>query len=140
MSSAKIPATIDEKKSILTSLWLFAVLNYLYCDVITHMDAEAVKNILSGTVGNLKITQAFLLKASVFMEIPIAMILFSRILKYPVIRWMNFAAGIIMTAGQTASLLTGTKIAPYYYFFSIIEISCTLIIVIYALRWTTPKP
>lgn len=144
MNPIKKPTSNEHVKVILSSLWLFAVLNYLYCDVMTHMDPDALKQILTGSVGSIHITQGFLLQASFFMEIPIAMVLFSRILKYQVARWASIVAGTIMTAGQIASLFVGTEPTLYYIFFSTIEISCTVFIVVYAwrrpmLRESTPN-
>jgi hypothetical protein len=132
-------AKAEDVKANLSTLWLFAVLNYLYCDVMTHMDSDALKHLLTGTVGSIRITQGFLLQASIFMEIPIAMVLFSRLLDYRIGRWANIIAGGIMTAGQVASLFVGTELTPYYIFFSIIEIACTLFIVGYAGSRPMPK-
>jgi threonine/homoserine/homoserine lactone efflux protein len=70
------------------------------------------------------------------MEIPIAMVILSRVLKYGLNRWFNIIAGIIMTLVQIMSLFVGAP-TSYYVFFSIIEISCTAFIVWYA--WTWPK-
>jgi hypothetical protein len=132
MGVFKKPASNEQIKATLCNLWVFAVLNYLYCDVITHMDSDALKHILAGTVGSIRITQGFLLQASIFMEIPISMVLFSRMLDYRIGRWLNIVAGIIMSAGQIASLFVGTELARYYVFFSAIEISTTVGIVAYA--------
>jgi hypothetical protein len=124
----------DQKQKILSALWIFVVLNYLYCDVMTHMDADAMRELLTGTVGSLHITQGFLLQASAFMEIPIAMVLLARLLRYPAARWANICAGTVMTAGQIASLFVGTRITPYYGFFSAIEIASTVAIVLFVWR------
>ena len=86
----------------------------------------------------MKITQEFLLGASILMEIPIAMILLSRILKYKANRWANIIAGTIMTLSQVASL-TVAKPTIYYAFFSIIEITTTIYIVWTAWKWTMPQ-
>lgn len=125
------PATV---RANLSAFWLFVVLNYLYCDVMTHMDSEALKALMSGTAGNLKITQGFLLGASVYMEIPIAMILLSRFLPFRATRWASVVAGLLMTGGQGASLFVGTGATPYYLFYSVVEMAGTLFIAWYAWR------
>jgi hypothetical protein len=71
------------------------------------------------------------------MEISIAMVLLSRILKYKVNRLSNIIAGIITTVVQNTSLFTG-KPTMYYLFYSIIEIGCTAFIVWYAWIWMKP--
>ena len=37
-------------KGKLSTLWLFATLNYLYCDVVTLMDPHLLKAFLAGNV------------------------------------------------------------------------------------------
>jgi hypothetical protein len=75
-----------DMKVRLSTLWLFATLNYLYCDVVTVMDPQKLKQFLAGTVGGMEITPGFLLGAGILVEIPIAMVLLSRLLKYCIIR------------------------------------------------------
>jgi hypothetical protein len=105
-----------DMKSKLSTLWIFAALNYLYCDVVGLMDRELLRQFLTGNVDGIPVTQGFLLGASILVEIPIAMVLFSRVLPYRANRWANIAAGALMTAVQSASLFVGTP-APYYLFF-----------------------
>jgi MFS family permease len=127
MNSIKKTTGMKDKKAMLSTLWLFATLNYLYCDVVTLMDP--VKH------GSIQLTQGFLLGAAILVEIPIAMVLLSRILKYRANRWANIIAGIIMTAVQTLTLFVAVP-TLYYVFFSAIEIACTAFIVWYAWRWS----
>src|SRR5574338_600741 len=124
-------------KARLSTLWLFATLNYLYCDVVTVMDPQKLKQFLAGTVGGMEITQGFLLGAGILVEIPIAMVLLSQILKHRLNRWTNIIAGIIMTVVQILTLFTSSP-SSYYIFFSIIEIASTSLIVWYAWRWARP--
>jgi len=96
------------------------------------MDPEVLRQLQSGTVGAIQVSQRFLLGASVYMEIPILMTLLSWILPVKSNRWANIFAGLLMSAGQTASLFVGTAISDYYIFFSVIEIGGTLFIAWYA--------
>lgn len=64
----------------LSALWIFATLNYLYCDVVTLMDPGKLRAFLSGSVGGLEITQQFLLAAGALVEVPMAMVLVSYLL------------------------------------------------------------
>lgn len=127
-----------DRKVLLSTLWIFAMFNYLYCDVVALMDTKLLNQFITGVVGGVHITQGFLLGASILMEIPIAMVILSRVLKYRANRWANIIAGTIMTAVQFSSLFFGSSPAIYYIFFSIIEIACTSLIVWLALKW--PKP
>ncbi|WP_340820747.1 DUF6326 family protein [Methanolobus sp. WCC4] len=125
-----------DRKVLLSTLWIFALLNYLYCDILTLMDASVLNQFLTGTVEGMQITQDLLLAGSVLMEIPIAMVLLSRVLKYRVNRWANMISGFIMTVVQAATLISPST--SYYTFFSIIEIATTLVIFAVALKWTEP--
>lgn len=128
---------MKDKKVILSTLWIFAMFNYLYCDVVALMNPKLLKQFMVGIVGGIHFTEGFLLGASILMEVPITMVLLSRILNYKVNRWANMVAGTIMTVVQIGSLFGSTP-AVYYIFFSIIEISTTVLIVWYAWKW--PKP
>ena len=117
-----------DRRVILSTLWIFAVLNYLYADVFSvFFDAEA-----------LEITQAFgagaVLAFSVLMETAIVMVLLSRILPYRANRLANIIAGVIHTVAVALSTFVGTP-APYYAFFAVIEIACTIFIIWYAWKW-----
>ena len=70
-----------DPKVLLSSLWIFLSVNYIYRDILTNMEPGAVQGFLAGNVGGVTITQGFLLIAALMMEIPFAMILLSRVLK-----------------------------------------------------------
>jgi len=121
----------------LSIFWIFATLNFLYCDVVTVMDRT--KDFAAGSVGGIHITQGFLLAAAVLVELPISMVLFSRVLSYRSNRLANIVAGVTMTAVQLVTLVVSAP-RPYYIFFSVIEIACTSAIVWYATRWHAAEP
>ncbi len=73
----------------------------------------------------------FLLAAGALVEIPMAMVLLSRVLDSRAARWVNVGAASLMTIVQVGSLMAKVP-APYYLFFSAIEIACTVAIVWYA--------
>lgn len=125
-----------DRKALLSTIWIFAVLNYLYCDLLSLMDANSLKQYLTGTVGGLQFTEGFLLGAGILMEISMAMVLLSRVLPTRANRLANIAAGMIMVAVQIGTLLMGHS-TLYYWFFSIVEIAATALIVWVA--WTWPS-
>ena len=130
---------INDKKVILSTLWIFVTVNYIFCDVVTLMNPQDLKNILSGTVGTIQMNESFLLGAAIMMEIPFLMILLSRVLNYKLNRWTNIIAAFIMTAIQISSFFVGTESTLHYRFFSIIEIGGTIFIVWYAWTWNNLK-
>lgn len=138
MNTPQMTIATEAMKSKLQTLWIFVMFNYLYCDILSNMEAEVLKGYLIGAVGNIQITQGFLLSAAVLMEIPIAMVLLSRLLKYQANRWANIIAGVIMTVVQISSLFFGTGPTLHYMFYSIIEIACTAFIAWSAWTWRNP--
>ena len=128
---------VTDRKIILSTLWIFVTLNYLYCDVMSLMSPEMLNSLITtGGVGGFDITELFLLGGAVIMEIPIALVLLSIVLDYKANRLASMIGGFIMTLIMIGTLLMG---ASYHYiFFATIEIAATIFIVWYA--WTWPKP
>src|SRR5674476_432622 len=112
MNTNKQTAQMPDMKVRLSALWLFAILTYTYGDVVTLMDP--VKH------GSIEMTEGFLLGGSIFMMIPITMVLLSRILKYRASRRASIIAGTIMTAALPVTLFVAEP-AMYYLFFTVIE-------------------
>ena len=120
-------------KEKLFTLWIFVTVNYIFCDIFTLFYSENLKQLMSGAMGGMDITETFLFAFSVIMELPMLMIVLSRLLPYKFNRLANIAVGIFMTLVQTATLFGDNML--HYVFFSIIEIATTIIIVWIAIRW-----
>jgi hypothetical protein len=129
---------MKKKKDILSTLWVFVTLNYLYCDLIGLMDSRLLKQYLTGNVEGLEINEEFLLYAGILMEIPIAMVLLSKVLRKKANCWANIAAGSIKTIVMILTLFVGS-VTSYYLFFATIEIATTVFIIWYAARWLRQK-
>jgi hypothetical protein len=121
---------MKDRKVILSTLWIFATLNYIYADVFTLF--------FNPVAHQMAITQGVVLVFAILMETAIAMVLLSRVLKYGANRWANIAAGVFHTAFVSWSLFGETQ-PLFYMFFAAIEISCTLFIVWYAWKWRNPE-
>ena len=130
---------MKDMRIALPALWIFMVLNYLYCDVLSLFDPAVLRDVMAGHAsgGTVQITPEFLLASSVLMEIPMAMILLTRVLQHTLSRWTNVAAAAFMILVQIASLFVGTP-ASYYVFFTVIEVGTLVLIAALALRWTSP--
>jgi len=139
MKSNTETSEIKDRRVILSTLWIFVTANYIFCDVLSNMMPEVLRELIeAGEVSGINLTQGFLLGSAIFMEIPFAMIILSRILKYRSNRVTNIIAGSIMSAAQIISLFVGPP-TLHYIFYSIIEIGCTLFIIWYAWKWRNPK-
>ncbi|GGQ63598.1 DUF6326 family protein [Couchioplanes azureus] len=130
------PARRIGPRTVVSSLWLFAILNYAYCDILGLYWSEDLAALLTGEIHGIRFTQGFLLGAAILMTIPIGAVLVSRIAPHRVARWSSLAAGIVMTLVQAASLTVGSEPTLHYIYFSIIEITTTATIAWYAAtRW-----
>ncbi len=125
-------------REALSLLWIFAIANYIFCDVFSLFYGPNLNEFLSGSVGGMELTQEFLLTFAVIMELAMLMIILSRFLSFPLNRWANIAVGLVMTLVQIGSLIGG-DITLHYWFFSAIEVSTTLNIVWTAWNWQEQK-
>jgi hypothetical protein len=130
---------MERLSSRLSTIWLFATLNYLYCDVVTLMNPRLLRGFLAGNAGGMTVSDGFLLGAAALVEIPMAMVLLARVLPPSANRWANIAAAAVMTAVQAVSLFAQTP-APYYVFFSAFEIGATATIAWMAWRTRAGAP
>jgi hypothetical protein len=126
-----------DTKERLSLLWIFALLNYLYADVIALFDIAGSRQPFE------PLPPWALMGSAVLMEIPIAMILACRLLPFRANRLANIVAGSLLT------LINGflTFVPPLagwgkppafaeYLFFATIETVCTLVIVRQAWTWS----
>lgn len=120
---------------MISTLWIFVSLNYIFCDVLSNMDKETLSGCLAGNLSGVVITQAFLLIAGISLEIPFIMVVLSRILPYKANRILNMAFAVLMIVYQLGSFMVGSDNTLHYVFFSIIEIGGEVVIFILALRW-----
>lgn len=125
----------DKIRLKLSMLWIFVVANYLYCDVLSLMDPPFLRALLQGGPPGLTMTESFLLYAGFLMEIPMAMIVVSRLLEHRANRWLNLVAASLMTMVQIGSFWMGTGPTLHYVFFSAVEIGTLLVIVCTAWHW-----
>ncbi len=125
------------RQNIYSSMWTFASLNYLYCDLVAFMDKDLHSQYHTGLVGGMNINPEFLTGAAVMMQISIANVFLPQIIKNDrALRWVQIASGITMSLIQSATLFAG-KPTPYYATFSAFEIAATTFITINALKWKT---
>jgi len=129
-----------DTKERLSILWIFALLNYLYADVVALFDIVGSRNSFD------PLPPWALMGSAVLMEIPIAMILACRLLPFRANRLANIIAGTLLT------LINGflTFVPPLlglgrppafaeYLFFATIETVCTVVIVRQAWTWSAAE-
>ncbi len=116
----------------LSTLWIVVMFNMVFADILGFMFPEFLEILKTGHADGMKITQEIMLVFAIMLEIPIAMIFLSRILKYRANRRANIIASLI-----TILFVIGGGSAYFHYiFFAAIEIVCLLLIIWYVWNWS----
>lgn len=117
-----------DKKILLSTLWIVVMLNMIFADifsimvVLVHAESPEIP-------GDVKTMMAI---AALITNIPIMMILLSRILRQKVNRLVNIIAAIL-----TIVYVVGMgDNAPHYIIAATIEVVLLLIVITLAWRWT----
>ncbi|MBC8556007.1 MAG: hypothetical protein H8D23_40860 [Candidatus Brocadiales bacterium] len=119
-------------KTKLSTLWIFVMLNMIMADIVGFMNPGSLEAIMTGSAASFPITQEIMLVFSILLEIPIAMVFLSRVLKYRANRWANIIASVI----TILFVIGGGSTDLSYIFFATIEVVSMLFIVWYAWKWT----
>jgi hypothetical protein len=119
----------------LSLLWIFIMFNMVFADILSFIYPGGLKEVMTGYAGGVHITPGFLLGAAIVTEIPIAMIVLSRVLKHGANRWANIVAGVVTIAYVIGG---GSLNQLHYLFFAAIESACALLIVWSAWKWREP--
>ena len=129
---------MHDTKERLSLFWIFALLNYLYADVVALFAIIDSPNLVDAP----HLPPWALPGSAVLMEIPIAMIVACRLLPFRANRLANIIAGAILTLVN--GFLTfvpplfgaRTPALPEYLFFATIETVCTSVIIWKAWTWS----
>jgi hypothetical protein len=119
------------KKMILSTLWIVVMMNMIFADILGFMLPGALAEIMTGYGGSVKLTQAAMLIAALFLEIPIAMIFLSKVLKRKTNRLLNIIAASI----TILFVVGGGSLTLHYIFFAGVEVICMLAIIILSWKW-----
>ncbi len=116
----------------LSWMWVFVMLNMIFADVLSFMNASVLKGFLAGRAEQITITPEFLLLAAIVTEIPIAMVVLSQVLSKRANRWANMIAGpltiVYIWGGGLLSM-------PHYIFLAGAQTLALLYIVRFAWKW-----
>jgi Sec-independent protein secretion pathway component TatC len=115
---------MDDNRTRLSTLWVVVMFNMVFADILTFIKPGALQELWAGQAG-VHVTEGLLLVFAVLLEIPIAMIFVSRILKPEANRWANTAAAVI----TTLFVVGGGSMDLHYVFFATVEVVCMALIV-----------
>jgi hypothetical protein len=130
-TSANTTKKLDTKV-LLSTLWIVVMINMLKADILSLYIPGATEEVVkTSTSAGVSIPQ-LMLGGAIMMEISIAMIILSRVLKYRVNRWLN-----IITAVITIIFVVGPGASyPHYIFIATVEVLCLLLVILNAWKWT----
>jgi hypothetical protein len=127
MNTSKKTTGMEDMKVKLSTLWVFVMFNMVFADIVGFLNPGALEEMIA-----MKPAQGLLLVFSILLEIPIVMIVLSRLLKYRANRWANIIASVI----TILYVIGGGNTSVSYIFFATIEVACMLLIIWYAWKWT----
>ena len=124
-----------DTKVLLSTLWIVVMINMAFADILGLFIPGALEEVAKTSVSTGTTIPQLMLGGAIMLEIPIAMILLSRVLKFKVNRWTNIIASVF----TIVYVVGGGTLSPHYIFIATIEVVCMLLIVWYAWKWTNPE-
>ena len=122
-------------KALLSTLWIFVLFNMIFRDLHEFGRPGFLEEIMTGIVNGVQITEELMLLGGIMAEVPISMVLLSRVLKYRINRWANIIAGAITIA---MIINNGVKDLDDI-FFTVIEIVALSVVIWCAWKWRRQK-
>ena len=118
-------------KEVISLLWIVVMFSMVFADILGFITPGSLQEMMTGYAGKMKITQSMLFIFAILLEIPIAMIFLSRVLKKALNRILNIAASII----TIVFVIAGGSTTLHYIFFASIETVCMLAIIVMCIKW-----
>ena len=115
----------------LSALWLFTLLNVIFRDIHQFTMKSHLEMLLTGYYNGREVTEELMLIGGMVLEIPIAMVLFSLLLKRRYNRIANFVA---VTISAVLFLIEPPSDLDDW-FFKVIEFIAFIVILITTWRW-----
>ena len=122
-------------KGLLSTLWSFVLFNMIFRDLHEFGRPGFLEEIMTGIVNGVQITEELMLLGGIMAEVPISMVLLSRVLNYRINRWANIITGAITIA---IIINNGVKDLDDI-FFAAIEIVALTLIIWCAWKWRRQK-
>jgi hypothetical protein len=105
------------------------MINMVYADVIS-LHIPGTMEEVAKTAGGTPIP-LLMLGGAIIIELPLLMIILSRVLKYQINRWANMIVAIL----TIVFVVGGSAPYPHYFFIAAIEVVCMLLVIVTAWQW-----
>ncbi len=124
-----------DKRALLSTLWIFVLLNIIFRDIHEFFRLGLLEEMMTGIVNGNQVTEQVMLIGAFMVEIPILMVLLSRILNYRINRWANIIIGAV-----TIALVIGMGQKDLDdIFFATVEVIALSAIIWLAVKWRRQK-
>ena len=123
-------------KAKLSTLWMFYLFNVIFRDIHEFIEPGFIEKAMTGTFNGTPITEQLLLFGGFVAEVPIAMVLLSRLLPYGTNRWANIIAAVITLAFEFNNGTTDLDDT----FHLVMKIAALSFVIWSAWRWRNPAP
>ncbi len=131
MNTSTTPTKKLDTRVLLSTLWIVVMINMLKADILSlYIPGSAEEVAQTAARAGTPIPQ-LMLGGAIMMELSIAMIILSRVLKYSVNRWANIIVSLI----TIAFVVRGGASYPHYIFIAAVEVICLLLIIWNAWKW-----
>lgn len=117
-------------QTLLSTLWIFILFNMILRDLHEFPTEGYVEELMS-----LKLSEQAMLLYAIIVEIPISMIVFSRILNNKANKWANIIAVIVSSLGILYTLPSGDMDD---FFFAVVNLVAFIVII--STAWKLPAP
>lgn len=122
-------------KAKLSALWIVYLFNIIFRDIHEFIEPGFIQQVMTGTFNGMQITEPLLLFGGFVSEVPIAMVLLSRLLPYGANRWANIIAAVFCIVIE---LMNGTTDLDDTFHMAI-EMAVLLFIIWAVWRWRNPS-
>ena len=121
-------------KAKLSTLWMFYLFNTIFRDIHEFVEPGFIEQVMTGTFNGTQITEQLLLFGGFVVEVPISMVLLSRLLPYATNRWANIIGAVITLLFEINNGTTDLDDTLHMIF----EIAALSFIIWSAWRWRNP--
>jgi len=126
-------------KPLLSTLWVAVSLNYVFRFLFSLYNPERLRQVLDGSMHGLKLTEGTLLALSLVMELPIVMIVASRLLPDKAVMICGLVVALLLAVVHLTSL-NPTGVSLHYYFFTAVGLVLYAGISTATIIWWTRQP
>ncbi|MEU4411006.1 DUF6326 family protein [Streptosporangium sp. NPDC023963] len=124
---------MSDVRARLSTLWIVVMFTMLYADVLSFLNAGFLRGLMAGHAEGVPVTPLLLVGSAVMVEIPIVMVVLSRVLRPAVTRRVTLVAAPL----TAAFIIGGGSAKPHYLVLATVEVVCLAVILRQAWRMDT---